>query len=140
MTDADKRRVQDMRRQGCTCSQIADALGVSVNTVKSFCRRNSLSPGDASNDTGIEENKDTCKQCGKKLNQTPNAKPKAFCDDRCRHKWWNAHRDRMKRQAVHRKPCACCGTVFDSYGSRNRKYCCHACYIKDRYGKGAGLP
>ena len=26
--------------------------------------------------------------------------------------------------------CVCCGIDFESYGNKNRKYCCHECYIK----------
>jgi hypothetical protein len=37
--------------------------------------------------------------------------------------------------------CACCGRCFDGYGHKNRKYCCHQCYVKKRYGnEDEGLP
>jgi rRNA maturation endonuclease Nob1 len=135
MTGEQKQSIQEMRLQGLAYSQIAESIGLSVNTIKSFCRRNTLSNNDASEDTENEENKDICKHCGKRLKFTDKAKPKRFCDDKCRLAWWNEHRDLMNRQAVYRLTCACCGKVFDSYGNKSRKYCSHACYIKDRFNR-----
>lgn len=135
MTGEQKQNVQELRRQGLGYAQIAGSLGLSVNTIKSFCRRNNLSACNASNDMGNEEDKDTCKHCGKRLMQTPKAKPKNFCGDECRYAWWNTHRDQMNRKAVYHLTCAHCGRAFDSYGNRSRKYCGHACYIKDRFGE-----
>lgn len=134
MTGDEKQKVLEMRGQGLPFSQIADSFGLSVNTVKSFCRRN-MSACDASEDMGNEENKGLCKQCGKKLEPKPKAKPKMFCDDHCRHEWWRSHRNLLKQKAVYRIACACCGASFESYGNRTRKYCSHACYIKGRFGK-----
>jgi endogenous inhibitor of DNA gyrase (YacG/DUF329 family) len=135
MTGEQKQKIQVMRLQGLAYSQIAESLGLSVNTIKSFCRRSTLSMNDASEDTGNEENKDICKHCGKKLKFTDKAKHKRFCDDKCRLAWWSEHRDSMNRKAVYRLTCAYCGEVFDSYGNKSRKYCSHACYIKDRFDR-----
>jgi rRNA maturation endonuclease Nob1 len=133
MTGEQKQHIQDMRRQGLSYVKIADALGISANTVKSFCRRGRLNACNASNDTG---NKDICKHCGNKLKQTPKAKPKTFCSDKCRFDWWNTHRDKMARKGIYRLTCTHCGGDFGSYDKR-RKYCGHACYISDRFGEGA---
>lgn len=135
MTGEQKQRIQDMRLQGTAYSQIADTLGLSVNTVKSFCRRINLNACDASNETGNEENKEHCKHCGKRLIQKEKQKPKTFCGNDCRYAWWNSHRQQMNRKAVHRLTCAYCGRTFDSYGGKNRKYCGHSCYIADRFGR-----
>ena len=40
MTDLEKQRVAVLRSQGQSYGAIADALHVSVNSVKTFCRRN----------------------------------------------------------------------------------------------------
>lgn len=137
VTGEQKRHIQDMRRQGLSYAKIANSLGLSVSTVKSYCWRNNLSVCNASKETENEENKDQCKQCGRYLEQTPKCKPKSFCNDRCRHAWWSAHRDRLNRKAIYHMSCAYCGKPFDSYGNKTRKYCCHACYIADRFGKEA---
>jgi len=139
VTREEKQNIQEMRQQGLSYTKIADSLGLSVGTVKSYCWRNSLSDN-ASKDTENEGNKEKCKQCGRLLEQTPKSKPKSFCDDRCRHAWWSAHRDRLNRKAIYKMSCANCGRPFDSYGNQTRKYCCHACYIAGRFERKEARP
>lgn len=134
MSSKEKQNILELRRGGRSNREIAETLGMSVNTVKSVCRRNGLM-NDASNETGNKENNDSCKQCGKKLIQNPKMKPKTFCGDSCRFIWWNAHRGELNRKAVQRRVCVSCGGSFESYGNDSRKYCCHACYIAHRFGK-----
>ena len=76
-----------------------------------------------------------CKWCRKEISQVPGKKEKKFCSDRCRSKWWSRHVDKGNRKAYYEITCQYCQTVFASYGNKNRKYCCHECYMKDRYGK-----
>ena len=76
-----------------------------------------------------------CKWCRKEISQVPGKKQKKFCSDRCRSKWWSRHVDKGNRKAYYEITCQYCQTVFASYGNKNRKYCCHECYVKDRYGK-----
>lgn len=130
MTGIQKQNIHDMRRQGLSYAKIADTLGLSANTIKSFCRRSKLNACATSNDTG---NKDLCKQCGSRLKQTAKSKPKTFCCDKCRFDWWNSNRIKMNRKGVHQMVCTRCGEDFGSY-DRNRKYCGHACYISARFG------
>lgn len=139
MTGEQKETIQKMREQGEGYARIADTVRVSVNTVKSFCRRNNLLSRNASDATMSNEatNNDICKHCGKKLIQREKGKPKQFCDDACRFEWWSANRDQLKRKAMYHLTCACCGAPFDSYGNSGRKYCSHGCYIKHRYLKEA---
>ncbi len=42
MTDQEKQRIAVMRSAGESYKEIAEALSLSVNTVKTFCRRNQL--------------------------------------------------------------------------------------------------
>lgn len=42
MTDQEKQRIAVMRSAGESYREIAEALSLSVNTVKTFCRRNQL--------------------------------------------------------------------------------------------------
>jgi len=75
MTDEQKQSVTNHRAMGLSYSQIANEVGLPLNTVKSFCRRAGLSESNASEDTGIKnyeenidtDNKDICKNCGKTL-------------------------------------------------------------------------
>ena len=131
MTVAEKNYIIRYRQMGKSCTEIARALGLSVNTVKSFCQRSGIAPiGQA---TGLNPAETLCLCCGEKVTQQPHRKSKRFCSDACRLRWWHAHRDREKNAADRR--CFSCGRVFRS--SREQKYCSHACYIKARFGGNA---
>lgn len=134
MTGAEKHNVQVMRRQGIAPSQIAEILGVSVNTVKAYCRRNNLSA--TSKETGSKENKEHCKHCGEKISQTAGRKTRLFCCDACRYRWWNEHRQQTSRRSLEVRHCHHCGKMYVCYPRLRQKYCCHACYINARFGKG----
>lgn len=133
MTGIEKERVRQMRLEGISHSQIASGLGLSVNTVKSYCRRNALPVGGV--DSAPTETTPHCEQCDKRLVQDPKRKAKRFCSDVCRYAWWNAHRNSVAKKTARKQTCAYCGGPFESYGYENRKYCSHACYIKDRFGR-----
>jgi endogenous inhibitor of DNA gyrase (YacG/DUF329 family) len=124
-----KDEITKMRREGMSYAQIASVLSMSVNTVKSYCQRNDLGGVAA---TGAES--DVCAHCGKPVHQTAGRKEKRFCSDGCRMAWWREHPERLNRKAAYRLVCAGCGKPFESYGNRNRKYCSHGCYVKDRFG------
>ena len=109
-----------MREAGQSITQIAAALGLNVNTVKSHCRRE-------------RQSGDCCKHCGVPLVQLPNGRNKVFCSDKCRYAWWDKNREKMQRRAVYPITCAGCGVVFESYGNRGRKYCTHKCYVASRW-------
>lgn len=126
MTDDEKRQIIVLRRDGIGYGKIAQQTGVSVNTVKSFCRRGNLVVS-----TG---GKSVCECCGKQIEQVPGRKQKRFCSDSCRNKWWNGHLDLVKRKAVYTFTCPNCGKIFKVYGNSQRKFCCHACYIEYRFG------
>ena len=101
MTDQQKDQIQSMRRQGLSYVKIGQALGISDNTVRSFCRRNRLG----------EPVKHTipCQYCGKPVKIVSKQKPRKFCSDRCRAAWWNGHREAVNRRAFYNFICAHCG-------------------------------
>ena len=129
MTNGEKRLITQQRRLGLGYTEIARKLGMSVNTVKSYCQRNGIKPAGK---TTLE--KDTCRQCGSVLEHTPGRKKKQFCSDACRMRWWHDHRY-MSRTAMSAK-CAACGREFVT--DRVQKYCSHACYIAARFGGAHG--
>lgn len=116
--------------------RIAGSLGLSENTIKSFCQRNRLESGAMPAVTENVDVKPKCKQCGKPLEQTVNKKPKVFCDDKCRYAWWNTNPEKQKSACY--SVCACCGKPFASLRSRKRKYCGNACYVASRFKGGNG--
>ena len=125
MTNGEKMLITQQRRQGLGYAEIARKLGMSVNTVKSYCQRNGIKPVGKTT-----PEKDTCKHCGSALEHTPGRKKKQFCSDACRLRWWHEHRE-MSKTARSAK-CAACGREFVT--DRTQKYCSHACYIAARFG------
>lgn len=132
MTDEQKMQITSLREEGNGYKKIAQILGVSTNTVKSFCQRKNIS-GVTVPVTGSESQ---CQCCWKAIKQMPGRKPKKFCSDRCRMEWWNSHLDQVQRKANYDFICPVCKKPFTSYGNANRKYCSHECYIEDRFGGG----
>ena len=127
MTSDQKAKIIAMRGSGHSYARIAEDLSISINTIKTFCRRNR-----SITDSGIT----VCKQCGVKIEIQDKRKPKQFCSDRCRAAWWYANNGKGKTEYNLR--CANCGRTFVSFGSKARKYCSHECYIAARFGKGRG--
>lgn len=139
MTENQKTRIAGLRAKGMGYGSIAQELGIPVNTIKSYCRRNDLG-GNAKVEVPAQVltgDISRCVNCGKEIHQIAKQKPKRFCCDKCRNLWWNSHLDQVKRKAIHKYQCPNCGTEFEVYGSRPRKYCCHECYVADRFGGGS---
>lgn len=137
MNTEQKSRITSLRKEGYGYARIAQALGLSKNTVKSYCKRNNLSGSATAAESGIPLIKSVfCLECGKEIIQEQGRKEKKFCSDGCRHKWWNARPEKITRKAVYSYTCAGCGKPFTAYGNSRRKYCCHACYIADRFKGG----
>lgn len=127
MTATQKSQILHMRLMGSSYGQIAQDLGLSLNTIKSFCRRNNL--GERKSENVIR-----CAYCGTEVMQTKHRKAKKFCSDSCRMHWWKEHRQMLNRKSRAAFRCLLCGGEFLDYRSTGRKYCSHACYIADRFG------
>ena len=139
MTDYQRNMIHEYRVQGMGYKAIGNILGLSRDVVRGYCRKNSLC-GDAdlvkmnvqvSIEKGI-----LCLNCHKALKQPKTGRPRRFCSEHCRRSWWNdsKHRDEGVKKAFYNCTCAFCDKEFLSYGKRDRKYCSHDCYIKDRFG------
>lgn len=120
MDGEEKSMVVRLHAQGVSFSKIAEQLNISVNTIKSFCGRNT--------------NTQFCFNCSKPVVQPRGARYKKFCSDKCRMKWWNTHTENVKRKAVYEFRCGRCGCVFQAYGNDHRKYCSRNCYVNARFG------
>lgn len=123
MTDSEKNTIRKLRNQGHGYKKIAAELGLSLNTVKAFCRRA----------TNIESNKNrtACEQCGIPVEQSPRRKHKRFCSEKCRQAWWSAHQSLIKRKSTITYFCKYCGAAFSSH-KKGRIYCSRECYAKGR--------
>ena len=131
MDKTQEEKIIQMRNNGQSYAQIEKATGVSVNTIKSFCRRNNLKGN--SNLYTVR-----CKNCSAPIRNQPKVKPKKFCSAQCRVAWWNSHLDEVSKKAVYSFTCKHCGKPFIAYGNNHRKYCSRACYLDDRFGKAGG--
>lgn len=140
MTKEQKLQIAKLRAEGYGYIRIAQALGVSENTVKSFCRRNNLTNKAkvdiAKMQVRVANGVYYCKCCGVSVEQNPGRKEKKFCSDKCRMEWWNNNLDMVKRKALYEFTCPHCKKQFMVYGNSRRKYCCHECYVADRFGGG----
>ena len=130
MTKYEIESLNVMRSRGKSATDIALALGLSVNTVRSYIRRH---PPEDTVQIG-------CRRCGKPIMQFKGRKAKYFCSDQCRNAWWNAHPEKVQRKAYYRLPCQFCGKEFVSYGNKNRKYCSRSCYANARRSRPVPNP
>lgn len=130
MTNEQKSTIMRLRSEGCKYAAIADIVGLSINTVKSFCRRQSLT---ASADAAlVTDDAPRCKQCGKPLVYTGGSKPRKFCSDRCRNEWWKSHQSDVHKKAFYSRVCEHCGKPYTVYGRPSSKFCSHACSAQHR--------
>ena len=97
MNDTQRKAITDLRLKGCSYSQISIKVGLSENTIKTFCRRNNLKAEDIANAIGPKEG--VCECCGKPTVLIEGKKPKRFCSSSCRNKWWNSNLDKVNKKA-----------------------------------------
>ena len=132
MTEQNKAGISRLRLAGHSYTQIAGILHLSRNTVKSVCQRYGFKQG-VTPEIGRESG--VCQNCGMRITQPQGQKHRNFCSDVCRRVWWKAHRDSGKKKTATQVRCVFCGRMFEDYARNHRKYCCHACYIRDRFGE-----
>lgn len=121
MTYEQTLQISKLMQDGKGYRKIAEELDLPVNSVKSWCRRHQA-----------EETKtDCCPLCGRKVVSLPHKRPRRFCSDSCRIKWWSAHPEERTIKTGYTHTCRNCGCEF----TNNRKtadYCCRECFAKAR--------
>lgn len=127
MTNEQKKRLEKLRSEGLGYKRMAAELGLSLNTVQSYCRRHPV-------EMRVPEcsNKNKCLCCGAYLHHKPGAKKRKFCCDRCRITWWNAHPEAGMKRKVLEVACAYCGVHFFAIGEQTRMYCSRICSARAR--------
>ena len=133
MTEQEKNMIAAYREEGLSYTAISNIMDLSVNSIKTYCRRHALGGVRISMQKDNKESSG-CECCGRDVKQLTGRKKKRFCSDRCRNKWWNSHLDLVKRKANYEYECPACHKTFVVYGNASRKYCSHECYIEDRFG------
>ena len=127
MTQEQKILILHYREQHMTYRQIGEKLGLSPDTVKTFCRRNTLRE-----DRTEASASSQCRNCGAPVHPLPGRRERLFCSPACRTAYWRKHNLLGKDPRY----CAGCGALLTG-GSASRKYCSHACYIRHRFGSSA---
>lgn len=128
MTNKEKIKINQLRHQGYSYGKISVILSLSENTIKSYCRRNSLT-------TNMIAKTSYCKQCNNHIIIKENCKPRQFCSDKCRIAWWTTNNKGNRNRTTYQLICTACGKPFESDSNKTRKYCSHKCYIASRFGK-----
>ena len=127
MTKEQKTLILHYREQHMTYRQIGEKLGLSPDTVKTFCRRKR-----AQSERTEESVQAQCRNCGAPVHPLPGRRERLFCSPACRTAYWRKH-NLLGKDPQH---CAGCGALLTG-GSASRKYCSHACYIRHRFGSSA---
>lgn len=127
MTKEQKTLILYYREQHMTYRQIGEKLGLSPDTVKTFCRRNT--PREDRTEASASSQ---CRNCGASVHPLPGRRERLFCCPACRTAYWRKHNLLGKDPRY----CAGCGALLTG-GSASRKYCSHACYIRHRFGSSA---
>ena len=119
MTDEQKARILQLHAMGMGYTSIGKEMGIKRDTIKSFISRNK---------NALPTTR--CDFCGRKIVQIPKQKPKRFCSDQCRMRWWSSHQEEINRKAYHTFTCNYCGKEFTVYGKKDAKYCSVECTVK----------
>lgn len=127
MTQEQKILILHYREQHMTYRQIGEKLGLSPDTVKTFCRRNGAQTGKTAQSAECR-----CRNCGAPVHPLPGRRERLFCSPACRTAYWRKH----NLLGGTPRYCAGCDALLTG-GSASRKYCSHACYIRHRFGSTA---
>ena len=125
MTPLTIQRITNLRRAGWGYKAIAVFCGLTRDQVRSYCQRHDIT-------ASRETNECVCAWCGQALEgRTCRAK---YCAPSCR---WAAWQESVRASGSHTTSCAGCGDEFVAV-KVSQKYCCHACYVRARFGTRGG--
>ena len=138
MTENQKTQIRTLRQQGLGYQAIGSMLGLTRDSVRSYCKNHGLQGIPMVMELNIKERikaGEVCAQCYGQIEKAKTGRPKRFCSEECRRMYWKDHRMEGNRSkgATYIMECKYCHKTFESYGNRNRKYCCHQHYVLDRY-------
>ena len=134
LTSVQEKRIRELRESGTGYRVIAQELGISRDSVRYYCKKHNLN-GVAEERLSTGGDEGHCLQCGCKIQQPSTGRKRRFCGNTCRWKWWHKNEEATQRPTAKRQEVGCvnCGKLFSAYRSKGRKYCSHACYIRDRF-------
>lgn len=124
----DEQRIRNLRDAGWGYKAIAGFTGLTRDQVRSYCRTRHIDAAALTVET-------VCEWCGAPI--SPRTCRATYCSPSCRHKAW---RTRLKTTPGRERACVGCGAVFTVVDKPKHQYCCHACYIRSRFGTRGGRP
>jgi endogenous inhibitor of DNA gyrase (YacG/DUF329 family) len=138
MTREQEEQIRSLREQGAGYKVIASMTNLSRDVIRYYCKKNNIAGHSEVVKMNIKrmmEDGAVCSYCGKPIVNAKTGRPRRFCTNECRKKWWAKNRDCITKsdEAIYTFECRHCGKEFTAYGNRKRKYCSHSCYIKHRY-------
>lgn len=144
MTDDQALQIRKLRARGMGYRAIASTTNLSRDIVRNYCRSKGLGGYRFEHKMNLKQRMNAgkaCAFCGAELEQSSTGRPRKFCSDLCRRSYWRIHRSeiRKKETATYIMECQYCHDVFESYGNKTRKYCCHEHYILHRFGSRKNL-
>lgn len=93
-----------LRKEGFSYGVIAEATGLSINTVITICRRNGIKLKDIGQVVSKRENDlSYCKYCHQPFTNPWHRKTKLFCSSACHDKWWNELRKKAAREELEKE-------------------------------------
>ena len=133
MNELERQKIRKLRNQGYGYLRISNLLGISPNTIRSFCKKENIAGYIKSGEQlKGKENLVICKQCGKKFFQIAGKKSKVFCSDACCKVYWNLHKDKERRAGTKKYKCPICGNEYYEYPLKNKRYCSRECYYSSK--------
>lgn len=140
MTEEQKLQIRKLRQQGLGYQAIGKMVNLTRDSVRSYCKNHGLQGVRLAVEMNTKErikNGEACAYCAGPIKKAKTGRPARFCCEVCRRSYWKAHRDEGKKseKATYTMECKYCHKIFESYGNKTRKYCCHAHYVLDRYGE-----
>lgn len=122
MNDIEKKKIIELKSEGKSIREISTLLNIPRSTIGSYIK--------------TLEKEFFCKCCGKPITIKKGHRPRVFCSDGCRYKYWRSNNTNKNKPTNHVVECLCCNKKFYSYVSLKRKFCSRACY--DLFRKGGG--
>ena len=143
MTEEQGIQIVKLRGQGLGYKQIASMVNLSRDSVRSYCKHRGLTGYVEAVQMNMKElvkNGEACGFCGGPMKKASTGRPRRCCSEECRRRYWKGHRSEIRKseKAIYIRVCPYCNETFESYGNKNRRYCCHEHYIKNRFYKEAG--
>ena len=132
VTAYQERRIRALRQRGVGYRTIAAELEISRDAVRNYCTAHDLNGVAGVHSFPV---RNECPCCGGEIIQPRRGRRRRFCSDTCCRTWWAAHPEAIRQspEAQRHFKCAYCGKEFIVYGAAQRRYCCHNCYIRDRF-------